>query len=149
MNQQQQHQLTLIQKKELKQYKYNNPKETHESIAMHFSNEWKIRVVRSTVSGILRAEDLDDFRSPGAKRRRDIEYPKLEECLYLYYSNVRAHNIPISDAVLISQAKIFGQMLGISDFEFKYSIGWLNHFKKDMVLKIISWLVKEPVLIFS
>jgi hypothetical protein len=48
--------------------------------------------------------------------------------LYLYYSNVRAHNIPISDAVLISQAKIFGQMLGISDFEFKYSIGWLNNF---------------------
>jgi hypothetical protein len=47
---------------------------------MHFSNEWKIRVVRSTVSGILRTEDSDDLRSPAAKRRRDIEYPKLEEC---------------------------------------------------------------------
>jgi hypothetical protein len=50
-------QFTLIQKKELKQYKYDNPKKTHESIANHFSNEWKIRVVRSTVSGILRTED--------------------------------------------------------------------------------------------
>jgi hypothetical protein len=97
--------------------------------------------VRSTVSGNLRPEDLDDFRSPGAKKRR--------ECLYLYYSNVRAHNIPISDAVLISQAKIFGQMLGTSDFEFIFSIGWLNNFKKDMVFKIFSWLVKEQVLIFS
>ncbi len=67
----------------------------------------------------------------------------------MYYSNVRAHNIPISDAVLISQAKIVGQMLGTSDFEFIFSIGWLNNFKKDMVLKIISWLVKEQVLIFS
>ena len=120
--------ITIEQKKELKQYYEENNTFTHSTIAAHFSNQWNMRLVRSTVSGILRSE-LADGRSAGAKRKKSVEYPHLEESLYLYFSNIRAHNIPISDEILIAQAKIFGSMFGISDLEFKYSRGWLSNFK--------------------
>lgn len=74
-------------------------------------------------------------KSPGAKRVKKCEYPHLEECLFLYFKNVRAHGIPVSSEILINQAKLFGGMLGISDLEFKYSNGWLNNFKSRYGIK--------------
>ena len=85
--------LTLLQKKEIKSFFEENSNLTHSMIAAHFTAKWNIRVVRSTVSGILRSDNIDcsSFgRSPGAKRLKRVEYPHLEECLYLYFCNVRA-----------------------------------------------------------
>ena len=78
--------ITIEQKKELKQYCEENNTFTHSMIAAHFSNQWNMRLVRSTVSGILRSE-LADGRSPVAKRKKYVEYPHLEESLYLYFFN--------------------------------------------------------------
>ena len=129
-------QLTIEQKKTIRKYRDDNNSISHEVIAQHFSIEWNIRLVRSTVSGILRADDNYSIcRSPGAKRMRSIEYPQLEECLYLWFCNIKAHNIPISDMMLTKQAQKFGEMMGISDLEFKYSSGWLCNFKKRYGLK--------------
>jgi len=50
--------------------------------------------------------------------------------MILFISDAHAHNIPISDGILIEQAKRYGGQIGISTFEFKYSSGWLEKFKK-------------------
>ena len=109
--------LTLDQKRIIRRYRDDHINVSHAIIAEHFSLEWNIRLVRSTVSGILRADD-DNFticRSLGAKRIRNVEYPHLEEALYLFCCNVKAHNIPISDMVLLKQ------------IEFHYSSILINH----------------------
>ena len=39
-------------------------------------------------------------------------------------------NLPISEYMLIAQAKIFGKRIGISELEFHYLYGWLRNLKK-------------------
>ena len=48
--------LTLEQKTQIINYKNEYRVLTHDKIAQHFTLEWNIRVVRSTVSGILRSD---------------------------------------------------------------------------------------------
>jgi hypothetical protein len=115
-------QLTIEEKKTIRKYRDENNNISHEVIAQHFSIEWNIRLVRSTVRGILRTDDNYTIcRSTGAKRMRSIVYPQLEECLYLWFCNIKANNIPISEMMLPKQAQKVGEMMGISELEFKYS----------------------------
>ena len=130
--------LTIRQKEEIKDYRDENNVITHQKIAEHFSEKWNIRLARSTISGILRSDMEGQGKSPGAKRVKKCEYPHLEECLFLYFKNVRAHGIPVSSEILINQAKLFGGMLGISDLEFKYSNGWLNNFNCWLHVNILD-----------
>jgi hypothetical protein len=52
---------------------FENNSISHEVIAQHFSIEWNIRLVRSTVSGIVYAdENYTICRSLGAKRMRSM-----------------------------------------------------------------------------
>ena len=68
-------QLTIEHKKTIRKYRDENNSISHEVIAQYFSIEWNIRLVRSTVSGILRANDNYSIcRSPGAKRMIIIYY---------------------------------------------------------------------------
>ena len=52
-----------------------------------------------------------------------------------------AHNLPLSDKILIEQAKLFMEELGISSVGFKSSHGWLQNLKKRQDLKAhkICW----------
>ena len=55
---------------------------------------------------------------------------QFETCLMVWHSNVISLNLPISENMLIAQAKIFGERIGIAELEFRYSNGWLRNFKK-------------------
>ena len=93
-----------------------------------------------TLSGILKNKEKleSNFRSPGAARVRLEEHPELEKCLWYWFSDCRAHNLPISDAMLLVKAKEFGEMIGISDLEFKYSKGWLDKFKDRRQIRAVT-----------
>jgi len=88
----------------------------------------------STLSDILKNSekwfDTTNIRPSHAKRIRQAEQPYLEEMILLWMSDTKAHNLPISDEMIIEKAKMFGEQIGISRFEFKYSNGWLDKFKK-------------------
>jgi hypothetical protein len=62
-------------------------------------------------------------------RQRSGKHDKLEEVLFLWFSDVRAQNACITDKMLIEKAKKFGSDLGIAP-DFQYSQGWLQRFKK-------------------
>ena len=67
---------------------------------------------------------------------RTAKYPKLEEALYMWYSEMRLFKAPINDEMLIKKAEYFSQMLidennqPIIDKSFKFSIGWIAGFRK-------------------
>ena len=44
---------------------------------------------------------------------------------------MNAHNLLLSDEILIEQAKLFLEEIGISSVEFKSSNGWLQNWKKS------------------
>ena len=51
----------------------------------------------------------------------------MERALYLWFSNARANNIPVTDSILKEKAQKFSDDLGVVDFI--YSNGWLQRFK--------------------
>ena len=126
--------LTLDQKRELIAYsrEYPNFKQVH--LKIHFQNKWNTKIGTSTISDILKNSekyfDNENIKAFGSKRLRKAEQPYLERMMILFISDAHAHNIPISDDILIEQAKRYGGQIGISTFEFKYSSGWLEKFKK-------------------
>ena len=50
-----------------------------------------------------------------------------ESALFIWFTNARAQNIPISEEILKTKARQFGEEMGIT--EFSYSNGWLTRFK--------------------
>ena len=122
--------LTAAKKKAICQYKQSHPKDSYESMQGHFLAEWGLRVGMSTIGDIwwertkwLTKEDNDTFaRSSGPK------YQQLEEALWLWFSQVRAQALPVSDLMLKTQAMSFGEKMGITGLT--YSNGWLQRFKQ-------------------
>ncbi|XP_061195739.1 tigger transposable element-derived protein 4-like [Saccostrea echinata] len=143
--------LELKQKLEIIKYHEKNPKRSQQEISNYFTELWKIDVKRRTVGDILqtsgkRAREADDVSSTPRKRHRSAHHENMEDALYMWFSNARAKNIPVTDDILKLKAKKFGDDLGVHDF--KYSNGWLNRFKTDMELSGESAGI-HPDLIFD
>ena len=108
-------------KRELIYHHKKNPNLSHADLKIYFDEKWKTNIGKSTIGDILNSQDkylsMDSIRSPGAKRLRWGEYPNLEKCLYMYIwlMDKVKNKISISDEILISQAKMFGADLGVSD----------------------------------
>ena len=79
------------------------------------------------------------------KRHRSAQYADMHSALFIWLTNARAQNIPISEEILKTKAIQFGEEMGIN--EFSYSNGWLTRFKSRH--GISSFLAKVPVLILS
>ena len=47
----------------------------------------------------------------------------------MWISNINSNCVPLSDSLIIAKAKKFGELIGV-ETKFKYSIGWLDRFKK-------------------
>ena len=128
--------LTITVKKAICSFKEKNPKATHEEIASVIGSCFDLMIGRSTVGDILRQKthwvSLDDS-PPEAKRLRLSKHVDLERALFLWFSDIRARNVPISDEILQSKARFFGERLEIN--EFSYSRGWLQNFKKCFGIK--------------
>ena len=65
----------------------------------------------------------DDTEPSPRKRMRTPQHSDMERVLYLWFSNARANNIPVTDSILKEKAQRFGGDLGVADFS--YSSGWL------------------------
>jgi len=108
----------------------------------YFNEQWNINLSPSTVSEMLKNRDKyfdsDNLRQSETKRLRLCENPELEKALYLWLSNVTAHNISVSDEMLKEKARHFGELLGVSSIGFKYSNCWLEKFKNRHNIKLFS-----------
>jgi hypothetical protein len=62
------------------------------------------------------------------KKNRPSEFPRLEQCLYIWFNQVRQKNIPVSGILIKEKAKNFNDMLSILNFT--ACDDWLSNFKK-------------------
>ena len=130
---------TALQKREIVEYKVKNPKETYDSIARVFATKWGTSLDKSTVGDILKEKEkwmVVMEHDPNAKclRSRPALYVNLEDCVFLWMSQVQSKGATISDDVLLEKAKEFGEKIAVSD-DFKYSRGWFNRFTKRFGIK--------------
>ena len=123
--------LSLRQKKEICQYKAENPAITQGELAAHFSVEFKGKIGRSTISDILRNKDRwlsASSNDDNAKRFRQGKYPQLEHALFLWLCDAKSKGHVVNDQKLKEKGEMFGDRLGIVDFS--YSQGWMANFKR-------------------
>jgi len=126
-------QFSVSQKQQVVLFATQNKHMTNLAVAEKFSKEFNLRIAPQTLSGWLKdkskylnIEESNDFNI----RLRNAKYPELEECLAGWYSYQVSKNISVSDEMLLEKAKdYFGPLCDV-DEAFKYSIGWLNNFKK-------------------
>ncbi|RNA05648.1 tRNA-dihydrouridine(16 17) synthase [NAD(P)(+)]-like isoform X1, partial [Brachionus plicatilis] len=112
-----------------------NPKETHVFIAAKFAKKFGFKhITNQTMSRLfnpqyikklLHSEDADS----SFKNLKECQHPELERCLFIWFNQAQS-DIIINDKMLMEKAQEFGQMLGINEQVFKYSIGWVTNFKR-------------------
>jgi predicted DNA-binding protein YlxM (UPF0122 family) len=108
--------LTAIKKKELCEYKLNNPYKSHETIAELFE------ISKSTVGDILQNKDkwlavAENSADANKKRDRRCEWPQLEEALLIWINLANEANHTVTGAILSQKAAQFARRLDISDFK--------------------------------
>ena len=115
--------ITASQKHDLCLCKEQNAK----AILAYFCQKWDGTVGRSTVSDILK-EQTKWFA--GAKDSsavlcaKSTKHTSMESALQIWFSDVRAHSLRVSDDIVIKKAKEFGEKLSVTDF--LYSRGWFK-----------------------
>lgn len=86
----------------------------------------------STLSTIIKnEEDILVRASSGQlenKRKREAEFPDIEECVLKWFKQCRNNNVSIGGPILKEKADHFAKSLGHKDF--RASNGWLENFKK-------------------
>ena len=111
----------------------NKPTSRYADLKLFFEAKFKTKIGLSTIGDIIRERDkyLDSskLRPSNAKRIRESKYPLLEEALSIWFNEKVRLSLPITDEFLLLQAKEFGPGFGV-DMTFKYSVGWLDKFKK-------------------
>ncbi|CAK8694045.1 unnamed protein product [Clavelina lepadiformis] len=124
--------ISTEKKQQICQYQRDHKKATQNEIRQHFNLKWGINVGRSTISDILKQKgkwlSSDDIKRKSLTRARHCKEPELESAIFLWFTDVRSRNLPVTCDMLKEKAKTFGEQLGVKDFA--YSNGWLNRFKK-------------------
>lgn len=105
-------------------------KEVADSFKIPFSS---LSTILKQKEAILNTTDAQSSR----KKRRLSEFPRIEQCLFTWFNQVRHQNIPVSGILIKEKDKSYAEMFGISDFT--ASDGWLSNFKKrhNLVFKKI------------
>ena len=85
---------------------------------------WDIPVKRRTVGDIVCEEEKwvkmdNEMTTFGTsnKRPRNGKHEELEKALFLWFGEVRAKNLPLTEDIIKTKAKRFGDALGITDFQ--------------------------------
>jgi len=120
------------QKREICQYKKDNPKAKNVELISHFEKKFNRQFGKSTMTEILQNSSLylTNFNSNNQFRMRKAAHPELEDALHIWYCDKRSKCLPISDDLLTDKAKYFGsEFYGLHNVDFKYSTGWLGNFK--------------------
>lgn len=123
--------LTDAQKHEFCMYARDN-KETRSQYVNWIERKWGVRVNESTITRILQTKDTrlaTDVVNPEAKRHKSVTVPELELAIREFVLNYQ-HKTVITDALLIEKAKKLASGFGVSEDTLKFSLGWLEKFKK-------------------
>ena len=106
-----------------------NAKFTQGMLSEYYKEELGYLLPTSTTSEILKNQasimathEMVDYRT------RTAQYPELEDCLYLYYRQLRDKDINVSEKILTAKAKVFATYYNIKNFSF--SSGWISNFKR-------------------
>ncbi|XP_041094113.1 tigger transposable element-derived protein 6-like [Polyodon spathula] len=118
-------------KREICLFHEENPKASRDCIIRHVFKGHGLAPGRSTISDILKEKQKWLFRLPTdtSTKARTPQQQRLEDALFLWFSEARAREMPISDEILITKAKSVGARLGVPG-TFSYSVGWLQRFKQ-------------------
>ena len=129
--------LSIEQKREIVLYHREHPNVKQMQLKQLFEDKFKTVIGRSTISDLLKIENqhkvLEAFENDYKYRYRVSDFPKLEECIYIWLCEQVSKGICVNDECLIRKSKDFGTML-VSEYtelkNFKYSHGWLQRFKQ-------------------
>lgn len=123
--------LTASEKREIVLFSNAHGNKSQQEIANHFCAKWNKSVKRRTIGDVLAKKEhwLHEVseNSLKIKRKRGGKNGDMEKALFLWFSSARAKNLPVSDEILRSKARFFGDSLQMD--EFSYSNGWLQRFK--------------------
>lgn len=120
-------------KKEICLYKKDNPILKNKEIQKYFQDKYQRKLSESTISEIVNQFDryLFNFDSKNKFGIRSAAHPELEEALHMWYCEKRRLYIPISDDMLTTKAREFGNnFYGLYNVDFRCSHGWLANFKQ-------------------
>lgn len=128
--------LSFAEKKELCEWKKDNPSYNQEDLAKKFN------ISKAQVCKILKEKDkwlsIDilnkEFKNQ--KRERGAKFPEVEAALYLWMQQALHSNLTITGDVLKSKALHFATRLQVTTFT--ASDGWLSKFKKRYKIKQIN-----------
>jgi hypothetical protein len=117
--------LSVAQKKELCQKKFDNPSISNKELAHHYN------VKPNTVSDILKRKS-EYLSVPSSelerKRFRQPMYKEIDDAVGIWMSQFLAANQTLRGDILQKKAKQFADRFGYT--EFTASAGWLTNFKK-------------------
>jgi hypothetical protein len=121
-------------KKEVCQYKNDNPKIKLTELSKHFDNKWGVVIGRTTFFDIMR--DHKKWETIPSNFNDTIKFKtrkhkNLDEALYQWLVK-RKHKKPVPAKVMIRKAKQLGKELNITDL--LYSNSWLLSFRKRYVI---------------
>jgi hypothetical protein len=149
---------TVADKVWLLDHSKNNPSLSYEDLGKALALQFNSKVTddrdrrepvkKNTVAGWKKEEEQlrklnDDRTAKGIEatvRDTQQQNPRMEEALYIWFRQMQARDLAITDEVLKEKAKKFGEELGVKE-GFGYSAGWLQRFKKRYGIK--SYVLHE------
>ena len=129
--------ISVTIKKNVCHFKRDNPSCKQSDISSMVEKRYGLSIGRSTISDILKdsakwllCEDSKDTK------KCQPRHEQLEEALWLWFLNISAQKVAITDEMLKIKAQKFGESLNINGFS--YSNGWLHGFKKRHEISLRS-----------
>ena len=125
--------ISIARKREICQYKEENPGATQGDIAAVFQRKWKTTIAQGTVGDILKRKldwEATDAHQLNTKRAKKPKFDELERALGMWFASMEAKKAIITDAVLVVKAREFASRLNSPENDFKGSNGWLSRFKQ-------------------
>ena len=108
------HEFSIQQKREIAQYFLDNKNVKQVEVLQFLKKSPVEKSVRPPyLKYIVKKEYFASCDNPNEYRDRKPEYPELEEALFLYFSDLRAHHSTVNDLILTSKARFFGETYGL------------------------------------
>ena len=108
--------------------KVNTPRMTLSDISDAFYKNNGLKIGTSTIADILKNSDKwITLENSNRMTSKGGMYDKLEKALYMWITQINAHNLCINGVIITEKAKEFAKKLNIEGISF--SSGWLNRFK--------------------
>ena len=93
--------LKIEMKRAICLYHEKNPKISQKDLIEEFSKQFNQKIAKSTISDILKnkkkyinSDSLNEYRERGPM------YPQLKDALHIWFCDLRAQKIPLSDHIL-------------------------------------------------